>query len=112
MCLSKFALRKRRVAIAWFQATLILFFNVAPLVHANPTGESVAAGSASFDRAGSTLTIHTSDRVIINWQDFSIGGGELTKFVQPSAMSCALNRVVSGNPSSILGASKPTAKYS
>jgi filamentous hemagglutinin family protein len=85
------------------QAALVLCFNFAPLVHANPTGEQVAAGAASFNRNGSSLTIRTSDRVIINWQDFSIGNGELTKFIQPSASSAALNRVVSGNPSSILG---------
>jgi filamentous hemagglutinin family protein len=96
--------------VACLQAGLILFFNFAPLVHANPTGENVVAGSATFDRAGKNLTIRTSDRVIINWQDFSIGGGELTKFVQPSAMSAALNRVVSGNPSSILGTLQANGK--
>jgi len=82
----------------------ILMFQLGPAyVRANPQGEQVAAGSASFERAGSTLTIHTSDRVIINWRDFSIQSGELTKFVQPSVHSAALNRVVSGNPSSIFG---------
>jgi filamentous hemagglutinin family protein len=80
-------------------------FSFSPFVElrANPTGESVVAGSASFDRAGSSLTITTSHPVIINWQDFSIQSGELTKFVQPSAMSTALNRVVGGNPSAIYG---------
>lgn len=92
-----------RFAVACLQAALVLCLQFAPLVQANPTGEQVAAGAASFNRNGSTLTIRTSDRVIINWQDFSIGNGELTKFIQPSAQSAALNRVVSGNPSSILG---------
>jgi filamentous hemagglutinin family protein len=91
-------------AVRLFMAFLMLVFQFAPLAAlANPQGEQVVAGSASFDRGGSTLTIHTSHRVIINWQDFSIQSGELTKFVQPSASSAALNRVVSGNPSAIYG---------
>ncbi|MDD2707670.1 MAG: filamentous hemagglutinin N-terminal domain-containing protein [Verrucomicrobiae bacterium] len=49
------------------------------------------------------MQITTSDRVIINWQDFSINSGELTKFLQPGASSAALNRVISANPSSLLG---------
>lgn len=89
-------------AIVLWMMVVAVIFPVAPL-RANPTGEQVVAGSASFDRSGSTLQITTSDRVIINWQDFSIGSGELTRFIQPSASSAALNRVISGNPSSILG---------
>ena len=81
----------------------MLLFSFSPCIRANPVGEQVVAGTASFDRGGSTLTITTSDQVIINWQDFSIGSGELTKFIQPSATSIALNRVISGNPSSIYG---------
>jgi trimeric autotransporter adhesin len=72
-------------------------------LYANPAGEAVVGGSASFDRNGSTLNITTSDRAIINWQDFSIGLGETTRFLQPSSTSAALNRVVTGNPSSLLG---------
>ncbi len=70
----------------------------------NPVGESVVAGSASFDRTGNTLTdLQSTDKLITNWQDFSIGVNELTRFIQPSSSSAVLNRVVSGNPSSILG---------
>ncbi len=79
-----------------------IFFSASP-IRANPMGESVVTGSASFETNGSTLQIVTSDRVIINWQDFSIGSGELTRLIQPSSSSAALNRVVSGNLSSILG---------
>ena len=71
---------------------------------ANPEGPSVVAGSASFQETGpGALHIETSDRAIINWQDFSIGAGEVTKFIQPSAQSAVLNRVMSGNPSELFG---------
>lgn len=70
----------------------------------NPSGEQVVSGSAAFDRNNpSVLNITTGERVIINWQDFSINPGEMTKFIQPGANSAALNRVISGNPSAILG---------
>ncbi|NLT72033.1 MAG: filamentous hemagglutinin N-terminal domain-containing protein, partial [Verrucomicrobiaceae bacterium] len=42
-------------------------------------------------------------RAILHWQDFSIAAGETTRFVQPSATSAALNRVLGGNPSAIYG---------
>jgi len=60
---------------------------------ANPTGPTVAAGSASFATAGNLFTITNSSNAIINWQAFSIGGNEITKFIQPSALSAVLNRV-------------------
>lgn len=71
---------------------------------ANPVGESVVSGQATFDRQGNQLTVNQStDRVLINWQDFSIGADEVTRFVQPGSHSLAVNRVVSGNLSSIMG---------
>ena len=72
-------------------------------VQANPSGESVVAGNATFDRTGNSLQITTGNRTIINWQQFSIASGEQTKFIQPSASSAALNRVVGGNLSAIYG---------
>ena len=70
---------------------------------ANPVGPSVVAGQASFASAGKSLTVSNSPNAIINWQGFSIGAGELTRFQQQSSMSAVLNRVVGTIPSSILG---------
>ncbi|MDP3715662.1 MAG: filamentous hemagglutinin N-terminal domain-containing protein, partial [Burkholderiales bacterium] len=71
---------------------------------ANPTAPHVAAGSASFQTSGGTLTVTNAPGTIINWQSFSIGAGELTRFQQQSALSAVLNRVTGTDPSSILGA--------
>ena len=79
-----------------------LLIGTAPAM-ANPHGAEVVAGSASLNAAGSALSITTSDKAIINWQGFSIGAGETTRFIQPGATSAVLNRVVSGDPSSLLG---------
>ncbi len=93
-------IRLKQVVI--FLATFLLVFTSS--VSANPSGEQIVAGHAGFNRAGNQLNINQlSDRVIINWQDFSIANGELTKFIQPSNTSAALNRVVTGNLSSLLG---------
>jgi filamentous hemagglutinin family protein len=82
-----------------------LTFNT-PLSYANPVGGTVVGGrGATITGQGTSATTinQTGNKVIINWQDFSIGAGEVTRFIQPSATASALNRVVSGNPSLIYG---------
>ncbi|MBX9903667.1 MAG: filamentous hemagglutinin N-terminal domain-containing protein [Burkholderiales bacterium] len=70
---------------------------------ANPTGAQVAAGAASFQTSGKTLTVTNTPGTILNWSSFSIAAGEVTRFQQQSALSAVLNRVTGANPSSILG---------
>ncbi|NJL19323.1 MAG: filamentous hemagglutinin N-terminal domain-containing protein [Bdellovibrionaceae bacterium] len=84
---------------------LMLAFQFGPaLVWANPTGGQVVAGDATITEQGSVLTIQQgSDKAVINWQDFSIANGELTKFLQPSADAMALNKVLGGDISRIYG---------
>lgn len=77
-------------------------FSVQP-VYANPVGGQVVRGGASFSQQGNTLTITNTPGAIVNWRQFSIGAGETTRFIQQSANSAILNRVVGVDPSSILG---------
>src|SRR5262245_4695775 len=70
---------------------------------ANPTGPSVVSGSASFSTIGKALTVTNSPNAIINWQGFSIGAGEITRFQQQNAASAVLNLVVGQDPSAIFG---------
>ncbi|MCX7892378.1 MAG: filamentous hemagglutinin N-terminal domain-containing protein, partial [Burkholderiales bacterium] len=70
---------------------------------ANPSGPSVVAGSASITSAGNTLTVTNAPGTIINWQAFSIGRDEVTRFVQQGATSAVLNRVTGAESSAILG---------
>ncbi|MFA5119220.1 MAG: filamentous hemagglutinin N-terminal domain-containing protein [Candidatus Omnitrophota bacterium] len=71
-----------------------------------PEGEVVVDGAASFDRSqANTLNINQStDKMIANYNSFSIAQPEAVHFNQPSSSSIALNRVVGVDPSSILGA--------
>jgi filamentous hemagglutinin family protein len=83
--------------------TLVTSINA---IQANPLGGTVVPGSgaAAISSAPGSLTINQSTpKVIINWQDFSIGAGEVTRFVQPSSSAAALNRVTTDNPSQIYG---------
>ena len=101
--------RALRRTTAYLKVTLHLFGGVAFLwtstVQANPAGEQVVAGAAGFERVGGALTItQGTDRAVINWNSFSIGAGEITKFVQPNSSSAVLNRVITANnPSAIYG---------
>ena len=45
------------------------------LVYANPTGGTVAQGSATFNTTGPQLIINTSANAFINWQSFNINAG-------------------------------------
>ena len=71
---------------------------------ANPTAPTVVNGQATFATQGNVLTVTNTPGSIINWQSFSIASQEITRFLQQSAASAVLNRVISGNPSTILGA--------
>lgn len=71
---------------------------------ANPTGSSVVSGNVVFEVPNSgTLNVYNSPGAIINWNDFSIGVDELTRFIQESANSAVLNRVTGNNISEIMG---------
>nr|NIL98847.1 filamentous hemagglutinin N-terminal domain-containing protein [Planctomycetales bacterium]NIP71024.1 filamentous hemagglutinin N-terminal domain-containing protein [Planctomycetales bacterium] len=83
--------------------SLSLVVGTAPVM-ANPVGGVVVNGAASIQSSGNTLTVNqATDRAVINWQGFSIDAGEITQFNLPSNSSAVLNRVTSGNPSSLLG---------
>ena len=70
-----------------------------------PSGGVVTTGDGNIGQSGSQMTVtQQTGKLAIDWQDFSIGTQESVSFVQPDAGSIALNRVVSQNPSQILGA--------
>ncbi len=70
---------------------------------ANPTGMTVASGTATASQSGARLTITTSPVAMLNWQSFNIAAGETTIFNQPSISSVVINRINDQNPSQIYG---------
>src|SRR5258707_5307512 len=98
---SKFtrALRPRRALAA---ASVGLLVSTAAF--ANPSGPQIVAGQVSILASGNRLLITNSPGALINWQNFSINPGELTRFIQQNSSSSVLNRITGQNPSQILGA--------
>ncbi|MBP9928329.1 MAG: filamentous hemagglutinin N-terminal domain-containing protein [Rhodoferax sp.] len=91
--------RRRALAIALSTA-----YALGPQwAFANPQDARVIAGQATIQSQGNQLTVTNSAGAIINWRGFSIGAGETTLFVQPSASSAVLNRVVGPDISQLLG---------
>ena len=95
---------RRSQAAGRFLAGVLAGLLAGAAAHANPAGPTVVHGSARFAHPGANaLDVTTSPNAIINWQGFSIGAGEATRFIQQSASSAVLNRVTGADPSAILG---------
>ncbi|MBK6594662.1 MAG: filamentous hemagglutinin N-terminal domain-containing protein [Burkholderiales bacterium] len=88
------------VAMAWGAAV--------GSAQANPTGGVAVHGQASMASSGNQLLVTTQNGAgtkhsAINWQSFSIPGGNTTYFQQPNNTSTVINRVVTNTPSAIFG---------
>ena len=92
----------RSLALALLASTALM--PVATQAQTLPSGGQVAAGQAVIAGAGNAVTItQTSDRAVINWQDFSIGQGNRVDVLQPGQGSALLNRVTGSATSTIAG---------
>ncbi len=75
-----------------------------PAANALPTGAQIAAGAGAISQTGNVMNIQQNTaRMITNWQTFNIGQNATVNFVQPNSSAVALNRVLSADPSQILG---------
>ncbi|MEY4592189.1 MAG: hypothetical protein RIR18_1084 [Pseudomonadota bacterium] len=70
-----------------------------------PDGGRVVAGQATIAQTSPARMdiTQTSNRAILEWNRFDIGSQAQVNFVQPSASSVALNRVLAGDASQIMG---------
>ena len=88
-----------------------LLLCIASTAQAGPLDGVVRSGIATITTNGPATTItQSTSNVVINWQGFSIGGGESVRFVQPGSTSVALNRVLGADPSVILGSLSSNGK--
>ncbi|WP_258187508.1 two-partner secretion domain-containing protein [Trinickia symbiotica] len=98
--------RLRRTALPALAPMLIaLSFGMPGCAHAAgplPSGGQFVAGMGSINGNAGWLTINqTSSRGVIEWNSFSIGGGNRVNF--NNGTGATLNRVTGASPSSILG---------
>ena len=69
-----------------------------------PTDGRVVSGAGSIGTAGNQMTVtQNTQNMIVNWNTFNIGSQAGVNFVQPNAQATALNRVLSADPSHIMG---------
>ena len=76
-----------------------------------PGGNATIAGDITITSNDQSMTIQQqSDQAIIEWNSFNIGENNTVTFNQPSSSSSALNRVVSGNPTTLAGSLNANGK--
>ena len=70
-----------------------------------PQGGQVTSGTVTIGTpTGGSLNItQASNKGVIDWQSFNVASGEKVNFLQPSATSSTLNRVIGSDPTSIFG---------
>lgn len=68
-----------------------------------PKEISVKEGYATFHKEADSLKIHTSNKTILHSKSFDIASHEKVEFIQPNSSSTVLSRVLSENPTHILG---------
>jgi trimeric autotransporter adhesin len=81
----------------------LLFFLGVSSLFSNPSDPTCVRGEIKVSLSGKEMQIQASDGSIVNWKSFSIGEGEMARFVQPSSDSSVLNRVVGNSRSELLG---------
>ena len=95
---------KRRLKI-WCLVMLVLSpaaFAIDP--NQLPTDGRVVSGAGSIGAVGNQMTVtQNTQNMIVNWNTFNIGSQAGVNFVQPNAQATALNRVLSADPSRIMG---------
>ena len=94
--------RARGLGALWlFFAGLWL---AAMAAHAGPGGGKVVSGSGQISSSGTTTTItQYSQDLSLTWSNFNIAPQETVNFLQPSASSLAINRILGSNGTQILG---------
>ncbi len=88
----------RKLALAVAIAT------ITGSIHATPLDGVVIDGAANITHTENITDINQdSQNVTINWQEFDVDVNETVNFYQPNTEAMALNRVLSGDGSTILG---------
>ncbi|CAN4274719.1 Filamentous haemagglutinin, N-terminal [Methylophilaceae bacterium] len=75
-----------------------------PAANALPSGGQVVAGQSAITQKGNKLNIvQSTEKSIINWQNYNIGINAEVNYIQNSTSAISVNRVVTGDPSAIFG---------
>ena len=74
----------------------------ATSVYAMPKGGTISSGAGKIDSSSSSLTVtQTTNKIIINWESFSVGKNESVSFMPPDNASSAFNNIL-GNSRTVV----------
>ncbi|WP_310568480.1 filamentous hemagglutinin N-terminal domain-containing protein, partial [Hydrogenophaga sp.] len=83
----------------------LLLFGLPGHAGALPTGGEIKSGTGSIASDGTRMNVsQETNKMVVDWQTFSIGSGNQVHFQQPSASAAVLNRVLGSQVSVIRGA--------
>lgn len=98
------ALLRGLLTRAWLTLSGAALAGAALAGNVLPNGHTLVAGQASVTQTGNRLDItQTTAKAILNWDSFNIGNQASVRFIQPNGDAVALNRVLSNDPSTLLG---------
>ena len=89
-----------------FFLILISILLLTNFSHTNelPSNPTSLSGEIAISSSDTSMTVHqNSNKAIIEWNSFNIGENNTVTFNQPSTNASALNRVISGNPTTLAG---------
>ena len=73
-------------------------------LNALPAGGNVVAGQSQISQNNDQLNItQSTQKSIINWNNYNIGANATVNYVQPNSSAISLNRVTGQDPSQIFG---------
>ena len=93
----------RLLSLAVASVCFSMQVQAAPAVDELPSGAVIRQGQAVITQADNVMNIQqNSSRLVTDWNTFNIGSDAIVNFLQQRS-DLALNRVLSGDPSQILG---------
>ncbi|MBV1786444.1 filamentous hemagglutinin N-terminal domain-containing protein [Marinobacterium sp. D7] len=95
--------KPRLLSLAVASVCLSMKLQAAPAVDELPSGAVIRQGQAVISQADNVMSIQqNTSRLVTDWNSFNIGSDAIVNFLQQRS-DVALNRVLSGDPSQILG---------
>ncbi|GAA0692649.1 hypothetical protein GCM10009104_19750 [Marinobacterium maritimum] len=95
--------KPRLLSLAVASICLSMKLQAAPAVDELPSGAVIQQGQAVITQTDNVMNIQqNSSRLVTDWNTFNIGSDAIVNFLQQRS-DLALNRVLSGDPSQILG---------
>ncbi|SMR78470.1 filamentous hemagglutinin family N-terminal domain-containing protein, partial [Marinobacterium sediminicola] len=95
--------KPRLLSLAVASVCLSMKLQAAPAVDELPSGAAIQQGQAIITQTDNVMNIQqNTSRLVTDWNTFNIGSDAIVNFLQQRS-DLALNRVLSGDPSQILG---------